>query len=62
MLSGLEEKVEPLLFEATMVSRTLKTPEDIRAVFVKAGMPAEEYERMLASQEGRHDREAETPA
>lgn len=51
MLSGLEGKVEPLLFEATMVSRTLKTPEDIRAVFVKAGMPAEEYERMLASQE-----------
>ena len=51
MLSGLEEKVEPLLFEATMVSRTLKRPEDIRAVFVKAGMPAEEYELMLASQE-----------
>ncbi|HAM3642961.1 TPA: thioredoxin domain-containing protein [Escherichia coli] len=51
MLSGLEEKVEPLLFEATIVSRTLKRPEDIRAVFVKAGMPAEEYELMLASQE-----------
>ncbi|EIY5162709.1 DsbA family protein [Klebsiella variicola] len=51
MLRGLEEKVEPLLFEATMVSRTLKKPEDIRAVFVKAGMPAEEYERMLVSQE-----------
>ena len=51
MLSGLEEKVEPLLFEATMVSRTLKRPEDIRAVFVKAGMPAEEYELMLARQE-----------
>ena len=51
MLSGLEEKVEPLLFEATMVSRTLKTPEDIRAVLEKAGMPAEEYELMLASQE-----------
>lgn len=51
MLSGLEEKVEPLLFEDTMVSRTLKRPEDIRAVFVKAGMSAEEYELMLASQE-----------
>lgn len=51
MLSGLGDKVEPLLFEATMVSRTLKTPEDIRAVFVKVGMSAEEYERMLASQE-----------
>lgn len=51
MLSGLEEKVEPLLFEATMISRTLKTPEDIRAVFVKAGMPEEEYELMIASKE-----------
>ncbi|EFH5946611.1 DsbA family protein [Escherichia coli] len=43
--------MEPLLFEATMISRTLKTPEDIRAVFVKAGMPAEEYELMLVSKE-----------
>lgn len=49
MLSGLEEKVEPLLFEATMVSRTLKRQEDFRAVLEKAGMPAEEYELMLAS-------------
>lgn len=51
MLSGLEDKVEPLLFEATMISRTLKTPEDICAVFVKAGMPVEEYELMLVSKE-----------
>lgn len=51
MLGGLEDKVEPLLFEATMISQTLKTPEDIRAVFVRAGMPAEEYELMLVSKE-----------
>ncbi|EAA3096400.1 DsbA family protein [Salmonella enterica subsp. enterica serovar Kedougou] len=51
MVAGLEERVEPLLFDAVMVSRTLKTPEDIRAVFVKAGLSAEEYDRMLTSQE-----------
>lgn len=31
MVADLEERVEPLLFDAVMVSRTLKTPEDIRA-------------------------------
>ncbi|HBR2043245.1 TPA: DsbA family protein [Klebsiella pneumoniae] len=50
IISGLEEKIEPLLFEAIMISRTLKTTEDIRAVFEEAGMPAEEYDRMLTSQ------------
>lgn len=46
---GIEDKVEPLLFEATQVSRSLTTPDSIRAVFEKAGMSGEEYDRMMDS-------------
>ncbi|ELC5340099.1 DsbA family protein [Salmonella enterica] len=51
IVANLEDKVEPLLFDAVMVSRTLKAPEDIRAVFGKAGLSAEEYDRILSSRE-----------
>lgn len=50
MVLGIEEKMEPLLFEAVQVTRTVKSPEDIRAVFVRAGVPAEQYEQLLASE------------
>lgn len=50
MVAGIEDKVELLLFDAVQNTRVLKTPEDIRAVFIKAGMPADEYDRILVSQ------------
>ncbi|EFN6235531.1 thioredoxin domain-containing protein [Escherichia coli] len=46
---GIEDKVEPLLFEATQVTRSLTTPDSIRAVFEKAGVSGEEYDRMMDS-------------
>lgn len=46
---GIEDKVEPLLFEAAQVNRSLTTPESIRAVFEKAGVSGEEYNRMMDS-------------
>lgn len=33
---GIEDKAEPLLFEAAQVSRSLTTPDSIRAVFEKS--------------------------
>ncbi len=39
---GIEDKVEALLFEATQT-----TPDSIRAVFEKAGVSGEEYDRMM---------------
>lgn len=46
---GIQDKVEPLLFEAAQVSRSLTTPDSIRAVFEKAGVSGEEYDRMMDS-------------
>ncbi|ELO4939627.1 DsbA family protein [Escherichia coli] len=46
---GIEDEVEPLLFEATQVTRSLTTPDSIRAVFEKAGVSGEEYDRMMDS-------------
>lgn len=50
LVLGIEAKVEPLLFEAVQVSRSLKTREDIRAVFGRAGVDGAEYDRLLASE------------
>lgn len=49
MVMGIEDKMEPLLFDAVQVSRTLKTPTDIREVFIKAGISGEEYDRVAGS-------------
>ncbi|CAD5758100.1 thiol-disulfide interchange protein DsbA precursor [Escherichia coli] len=49
MILGIEDDVEPLLFDAVQVKRSLKTPADIRAVFEKAGVDGAEYERLLDS-------------
>lgn len=51
MVLGIEEKVEPLVFDALQVTRTLNKPEDIRAVFEKAGVSGKEYDRMINSPE-----------
>lgn len=50
IVAGIEEQIEPLLFNAIQKERTLKSAEDIRTVFIKAGMSGEEYDRMLVSQ------------
>lgn len=44
MALGVEDKVSPLLFDALQKTQTIQTPDDIRAVFVKAGVSAEEYD------------------
>ncbi|HGX5055555.1 TPA: DsbA family protein [Escherichia coli] len=51
MLMGIEEKVEPLLFDAVQNTKMLKTTDDIRDIFIRAGMTAVEYDMMLVSQE-----------
>ncbi|OZI14996.1 protein disulfide oxidoreductase DsbA [Sodalis-like symbiont of Philaenus spumarius] len=44
MALGVEDKVSPLLFDGLQKTQTIRTPDDIRAVFVKAGVSAEEYD------------------
>ncbi|AHF74697.1 periplasmic protein disulfide isomerase I [Candidatus Sodalis pierantonius str. SOPE] len=44
MALGVEDKVSPLLFDGLQKTQTIQTPDDIRAVFVKAGVSAEEYD------------------
>lgn len=41
---GLADKVSPLLFDGLQKTQTIQTPDDIRAVFVKAGVSTEEYD------------------
>ncbi|MGP4123900.1 MAG: thiol:disulfide interchange protein DsbA [Sodalis sp. (in: enterobacteria)] len=40
----IEDKVSPLLFNALQKTQTIQTPDDIRAIFIKAGVSAEEYD------------------
>ncbi|HEI9925767.1 TPA: thiol:disulfide interchange protein DsbA [Serratia marcescens] len=44
MALGVEDKVSPLMFEAVQKTQTVQTPDDIRNVFVKAGMTAADYD------------------
>ncbi|MCI4186270.1 thiol:disulfide interchange protein DsbA [Dickeya dianthicola] len=46
---GVEEKVSPLMFDAVQKTQTVKKPEDIRQVFVAAGVKAEDYDSALNS-------------
>lgn len=46
---GVEDKVTPLMFDAVQKSQTLKTMDDIRKVFIVAGVKAEEYDDALNS-------------
>lgn len=46
---GVEDKVTPLMFDAVQKSQTLKTTDDIRKVFVAAGVKAEDYDAVLNS-------------
>ncbi|MCP1065925.1 thiol:disulfide interchange protein DsbA [Serratia symbiotica] len=49
MALGVEDKVSPLMFEAAQKTQTLKTSDDIRSVFVKAGVSAADYDAALNS-------------
>ncbi len=46
---GVENKVEKPLFDAVQKEQSIKNKEDIRQVFIQAGIPAEEYDGALHS-------------
>ena len=49
MALGVEEKITPLMFEGVQKTQTVQTPDDIRNVFVKAGVSGEDYDAALNS-------------
>ncbi|CFQ64576.1 protein disulfide isomerase I [Yersinia frederiksenii] len=49
MALGVEEKVTPLMFEGVQKTQTVQTPDDIRNVFIKAGVSGEDYDAALNS-------------
>ncbi|MCL2892013.1 thiol:disulfide interchange protein DsbA [Brenneria tiliae] len=46
---GVEDKITPLMFDAVQKTQTLQKPDDIRQVFINAGVSAEEYDGALNS-------------
>ncbi|WMQ74103.1 MAG: Thiol:disulfide interchange protein DsbA [Sodalis sp.] len=44
MALGVEDKVSPLLFDGLQKTKVIQTPDDVRALFVKAGVSEEEYD------------------
>lgn len=44
MLLNVEDKVKPLLFDAVQKKQTIKTADDIRNVFIRAGVSASDYD------------------
>ncbi len=49
MVLGVEEKITPLMFEGVQKTQTIQTPDDIRNVFIKAGVSGEDYDAALNS-------------
>ncbi|HDL7825591.1 TPA: thiol:disulfide interchange protein DsbA [Yersinia enterocolitica] len=49
MALGVEEKITPLMFEGVQKIQTVQTPDDIRNVFIKAGVSGEEFDAALNS-------------
>ncbi|PVZ81126.1 thiol:disulfide interchange protein DsbA [Serratia sp. S1B] len=49
MALGVEDKITQPMFDAIQKKQTLKTPDDIRNVFINAGVSAEEYDSALNS-------------
>ncbi|WP_145598826.1 thiol:disulfide interchange protein DsbA [Yersinia alsatica] len=49
MALGVEDKVTPLMFEGVQKTQTVQTPDDIRNVFIKAGVSGEDYDAALNS-------------
>lgn len=46
---GVEDKVAPLMFDAVQKTQTVQKPEDIRQVFIDAGVKGEDYDSALNS-------------
>ncbi|WP_459177194.1 thiol:disulfide interchange protein DsbA [Ewingella americana] len=46
---GVEDKVSPLMFDAVQKQQSIQTPDDIRKVFIQAGVKVEEYDSALNS-------------
>ncbi len=51
MALGVEDKVEPLLFDSVQKTRRLKSAADIPGIFIRAGVYPGEYVQALASKE-----------
>ncbi|MDN0123540.1 thiol:disulfide interchange protein DsbA [Yersinia aleksiciae] len=49
MALGVEDKITPLMFEGVQKTQTIQTPDDIRNVFIKAGVSGEDYDAALNS-------------
>ncbi|HBA7292984.1 TPA: thioredoxin domain-containing protein [Escherichia coli] len=49
MVLGVEDKVEPLLFDAVQKTRRLRSASDIPGIFIRAGVYPGEYSKALAS-------------
>ncbi|KEY59807.1 thiol:disulfide interchange protein DsbA [Serratia sp. DD3] len=49
MALGVEDKITQPMFDAIHKKQTLKTPDDIRNVFINAGVSAEQYDSALNS-------------
>jgi thiol:disulfide interchange protein DsbA len=46
---GVEDKVSPLMFEAVQKQQTVQNVDDIRKVFIQAGVKGEDYDAALNS-------------
>ncbi len=46
---SVEDKVSPLMFETIQKTQVVKTPDDIRNIFIKAGVNAVDYDAALNS-------------
>lgn len=46
---GVEDKVSPLMFDAVQKQQSVQTADDIRKVFIQAGVKGEEYDSALNS-------------
>lgn len=44
MALGVEDKIEPAMFDAVQKTQTVQTVDDIRQVFLKAGVSAKDYD------------------
>ncbi|OSM95180.1 MULTISPECIES: thiol:disulfide interchange protein DsbA [Lonsdalea] len=46
---GVEDKISPLMFDAVQKNQTVQKPEDIRKIFISAGVKGEDYDSALNS-------------
>lgn len=49
MALGVEDKVSPLMFEAIQKKNSIQSPEDIKNIFIAAGVNGDEYDSALNS-------------